>query len=176
MSEHELLKKLKRLSELGYGGEKINAQRLLTSYMEKYAITEAELNEEETTLCQFKFKTTTDEKLLDQIIYKVTNSTQIYGYFSDRQHKRTKKLAGCYCTQAQRIEIEFLFDFYKRLFEKDLGLFFSAFVQKHKLFGQLKDGEKPTESSRDHLFRMAAMMDGMSDETPLKQLEGGGND
>lgn len=171
-SKHELLKKLKMLAEQGVGGEKINAQRLLASYMKKHGITEEELNEERTLPCEFKSKTDIEETLLYQVIYKVTNDKKIYGF--TRRNRRIKHLVGCECTQAQRIEIEFLFDFYKRLYKKDAALFLSAFIQKHELFGKLKDGESPAQIDKEELLKMSILQGGMSDEKPLKQITGGG--
>ena len=48
-----------------------------------------------------------------------------------------------------------------------------AFIQKHELFGSLKDGEKPQEMPDDELLRLALMLRGMSDEQPLRQITGG---
>lgn len=109
-----------------------------------------------------------------QIIYKVTNEKGgIYGFTWRRSGRTCKNLVGYDVTRAQKIEIDFLFDFYKRLYQKERKLFLQAFIQKHELFGSLKDGEKPQEMPNDERLRLAFMQRGMSDEQPLRQITGG---
>lgn len=38
------------------------------------------------------------------------------------------------CTPAEKVEIEYLFDFYKRLWEKEKDAFLAAYIQKHRIF------------------------------------------
>lgn len=78
---------------------------------------------------------------------------------------------GGECTKTQKIEIEFLFDFYKRVYEKDVKLFLKSFIQKHRIFGELKDGEKADAPDSETLRRMQILQSAMSDETPVRQIE-----
>lgn len=87
--------------------------------------------------------------------------------------RKCKTQLGVRCTAAQKAEIEFLFSFYIRVWEKEREALLQAFIQKHRIFGNLKDGEKPTELSEEETERLYAFMRGLSDEQPLKQLEGG---
>ena len=82
-------------------------------------------------------------------------------------------MLGCKCTRAQQLEIEFLFDFYKRTYKKDVDLFLRAFIQKHQIFGVLKDGQKGADIDEETLRKMMMLSNGMSDDKPLKQIEGG---
>ncbi len=171
--KQELLQKLKALSEQGVGGEKMNAQRKLAALMKKYGISEDDLQTNQKNEYRFTYKTETESILLLQTIYKVTNDTQIYSYKYKSNGKKVKNTIGCFCTTEQRIEIDFLFDFYKKTFQKDFELFLRAFIQKHRIFGERidnDDDEKTEEMDRSSLFRMAAMMDGMSDDQPLRQI------
>lgn len=172
-NKRKLLQKMKALADQGVGGEKINAQRLLAGLIKKYGVTDADLDDEKPIPCEFKCKTDMEEKLLRQTIYKVTNETKMYGFTRCSSGRTIKHLVGCECTQAQKIEIEFLFDFYKRVYEKDAALFLEAFIQKHNIFGQLPEGEEPQEVELEKLRRMVTLQSGMSDETPQKQLTGG---
>lgn len=172
-SKQELLKKIKTLAEQGAGGEKINAQRMLSVLMKKYGITDADLDDDKLIPCEFRCKTDTEETLLKQTIYKVTNQVKIYGFARRRTGRTIKHLIGCECTQAQKIEIEFLFDFYKRVYAKDVALFLEAFIQKHCIFGQLPEDEEPQKIELETLRRMVTLQSGMSDETPVRQIEGG---
>lgn len=167
-----LLQKLKALAEQGVGGEKINAQKLLNALMQQYGISDADLDDSNPVLCEFKCKSDIEEKLLIQTIFKVTNSRSMYT-FSRRAGGRTiKHLWGCKCTAAQRVEIEFLFDFYKRVFVKDFDIFVAAFIQKHAIFGDTPSHEEPRRIDLEKLMRMEMLQKGLSDEKPVRQIEG----
>lgn len=169
----ELLRKLKALADGGVGGEKINAQRKLAALMKKYGIAEEELSAEQQICCEFKYRTETELVLLKQTIYKVTNEISFYGFTYTATGRKVARVLGCKCTRAQQIEIEFLFDFYKRTYKKDAELFLQAFIQKHQIFGVLKDGQKGKEVDEETLRKMMMLTKGMSDDQPLKQIEGG---
>ena len=70
------------------------------------------------------------------------------------------------------MEIEYLFDFYKRLWEKEKDAFLAAYIQKHRIFAIRADVE-PQEISREEALEMGALMQGMSDESPLRAIEAG---
>lgn len=172
MDKQELLKKLKALAEQGVGGEKLNAQNKLNELMKKYNVTETELSDDLLLDCEFKYSGERERKLLIQVVYKVTNdSNAVYSfiYTATKRHCRTK--LGCKATAAQKIEIDFLFDFYKKLYAKEEKVFFRAFIQKHQIFGELKEDETPTPTTEEEQMRIYALMNGLSEEQPLKQIE-----
>lgn len=68
------------------------------------------------------------------------------------------------------MEIEYLFDFYKRLWEKEKEAFLAAYIQKHRIFAIRTDIE-PQEISLEEALKMGALMEGMSDESPLRAIE-----
>ena len=174
MNKYELLRKLSALAEKGEGGEKVNAQRKLDELMNKWGISESELETETVIPCEFTYHGEREKLLLAQIIYKVLNERgSIYGFRYTCSGRACKNKLGCKATAAQKIEIEFLFDFYNQLYKSEEKFFFSAFIQKHRLFGDLKDGEKPDEQSLEESMRMSALMDGMREETPVKRLKKG---
>lgn len=175
--KQELLQKLKALAEHGVGGEKLNAQRKLSAFMKKYGITDVELDEDKAFPCEFAYKGERQRRLLSQIIYKVKNEKNtVYSFIYTASNRACRSRLGCKVTKTQKLEIEFLFDFYKRLYEQEEAFFFRAFVQKHRLFGQLKESEQPTELSDEEYQRLYMMRQGMSEEQPLKQITGGGNE
>lgn len=154
MNKKDLLRKLKALAEKGVGGEKINARKKLEALMQKNGITEDELDEETIIECVFDYSSVRERRLLGQIAYG-----------------RRKRRFGCKATLAQKIEIEFLFDFYKRLYKREEEFFFDTFIQKHELYGRLEDGEEPERLSKQDAIKMGALMQGMSDEAPRRQIE-----
>ena len=175
--KRELLLKLKALAERGKGGEAINAQRKLAEYMKKYGISDEELEESTKEVREFRFSGEREKRLLAQIMYKVTDDRESVYVYSSRASGRTiRSKLGCLCTKSQEIEIQMLFDFYKRLYEREEETLFSAFVQKHEIFGRLKDGEAPDKIDRDELMRMMLIAEGLRDDTPRKQIRAGGRD
>lgn len=172
MDKKQLLQKLKALAEQGIGGEKENAQKKLNELMKKFDISEEDISDELEQEYEFSYKGNREKALLRQIIYKVTDKkNNFYGFVYTDSGRACKTKIGCKITKAQKIEIEYLFDFYKKLYQKEEKLFFDAFIQKHQLFGTLKDGEKPTKISLEELARLQAMAFAMSNEQPLKQIE-----
>lgn len=172
MNKKDLLRKLKALAEKGVGGEKINARKKLEALMQKNGITEDELDEETAIECLFNISGIRERRLLMQIIYKVLDSkSNIYIRSDHVGNGRRKRWIGCRATIAQKIEIEFLFDFYKRLYKREEEFFFDTFIQKHELYGRLEDGEEPERLSKQDAIKMGALMQGMSDEAPRRQIE-----
>ena len=175
-NQQERLKKLRALALRGVGGEKEQAEALLAKLSKKYGVSLDELDEEIVREYEFKYSGETQRKLLNQIVYKVTNETgRTFSYRYIASGRACRNTLGAKCTEAQKIEIEFLFDFYKRLYEKEVAALLNAFIQKHELFGQLKEGEKGREISAEERAKLYAMMNGLSDESPLLQIESGEN-
>lgn len=168
--QKELLMKLKALSETGVGGEKENAQELLQKYMRKYGITKKELEFETVKDVLFKFKNEREKMLLLQIVYKVTDSASWYFTYKGKQKISNARIVTC--TNAQEVEIGFLFDFYNRLYKKEEERLFDAFVQKHRLFGTPPKDTEPGPFDEEEYERLIQMMKALSDETPVKQIEG----
>lgn len=172
--ELNLLLKIKALADRADGGEKDNAQRKLAEYMKKYGISEHELEDTEEEVRVFFYSGEREKMLLAQIMYKVTNEKdRCYTYSSTVTGRTIRTKLGCLCTKSQEIEIQMLFDFYKRLYKREEETLFSAFVHKHRIFGHLKEGEEPDHVDEDELMRIMKVSAGLRDETPLKQICGG---
>ena len=168
----ERLKKLRALAHGGVGGEKEQAQAILDKLMKKYDISLDEIDEEILNVYEFEYHGKEQESLLRQTIYKVTNSkTSMWGLAYTCSGRKCKTRLGGKCTAAQKVEIEFLFDFYKRLWDKERQALLQAFIQKHRIFGELKDDEEPTELSDEETEKIFALMRGLSNESPQRQIE-----
>lgn len=176
----QLLQKIKRvqaLAERGEGGEKENAAALLERMMKQYGISESDIAEERREIAWFRYKTPLEEKLLAQVIYSVVGDLPLW----ERKNSNTKrryKLTGVECTAAERLEIEFSYDFFKAAMEKELDRFFSAFINKNGIFPP-PEKERKTENPRglslDELARLESMMAGMDRHTCRVALESGEN-
>ena len=168
MDKAALLKKIRALAERGVGGEADNAEEILRRLMEKYGVSEDELDEEERRRHDFEYHGKEQEKLLRQVIFKVTGG-YAYNLVYNATGRKVKTRLGADCTAAEKVEIEFLFDFYTRLWERERDAFLSAFIQKHRIF-TIRDDIEPQEVSREELLKMQALMLGVSDESPVRAL------
>lgn len=171
--QKERLKKLYALAMRGVGGEKEQAQAILEKLLKKYAITLDELDEEIVEYYELEYHGKEQESLLKQTVYKITDDkNSFYNLRYTHSGRSCKTRLGVHCTAAQKAEIEFLFSFYIRVWEKEREALLQAFIQKHRIFGNLKDGESGKELSPEELQKIYALMNGLSDEQPLKQIEG----
>lgn len=167
----ERLKKLRELALRGVGGEKEQAERLFQKLLKKYDLTEDCIGDDIIEDFMFTVHGKEQQALLIQVVYKVTGDNGRCYDVRNRETGRTKSsLIAVECTAAEKIEIDFLFDFYSRLWTKEKDAFFKAFIQKHQIFGELKPGEEGRKVSEEELMKLYQMMRGLSDETPLKQI------
>lgn len=171
MDKTALLKKIRALAEHGVGGEAENAEKLLARMMKKYGISEAELDEETRVRHDFTYHGGEEKKILKQVVYKVTGG-YTYELVYTASGRKVRTQLGADCTPAEKVEIEYLFDFYKRLWEKEKDAFLAAYIQKHRIFAIRADIE-PQEMSLEESIKMSAIMRGMSDESPLRAIEAG---
>ena len=124
----EKIRKVQALANRGADGEKQSAAALLDRLMTQYGIDEAEIAEERLEKCFFRYKTPYERKLLVQVIYTVTGKIpfKCVGSYSGRARKQV----GIDCTAAERLEIEFSYEFYKAALEEEMERFYSAFLMK----------------------------------------------
>lgn len=169
----ERIKAVQALAERGDRGEKENAAAMLERLMKQYGITESELAEDRRELAWFRYKTPLEHRLLNQIIYAVTGraASGCVGTYTGR----TRKKSGIECTAAERLEIEFSFEFYKAALEKELDRFYIAFIKKNKLFPEKAIDDVPEigEMDLEEAMRLSMMMEGMEEHTRRKALESG---
>ena len=163
-----LAQKLKALAEKADGNEQALAQQKLNDLLSKYNLAESDL-EDTVDYHEFKYKKSWEEILIRQVGFKVLNSTEAY---HTKPSGRKLQEVIFRCTDGQALEIEYLYSFYKALFEKDLDSFLHAFIQKHQLFGTVDDDSvEHNELSNEEIERQRAFVRGMSDESPNKAID-----
>lgn len=173
-NQSERLKKLYALALGGVGGEKENAAALLEKLANRYGIDIEELDAERVRDYEFEYHGDIQRKLLVQTVYKVLGSVDtLHSFRYTHSGRKYKTRLGASCTEAQKIEIEFLFSFYTELFEREQQALLRAFIAKHDIYGELKPGEEPEPQTAEELLKMAALMNGLSDESPRLQIEEG---
>lgn len=171
-----LLQKLKALAERGVGGEKEGAERKLKQLMAKYGVDQLELEGDQVSRYEIKYRGEFEKRLLSQIIYRARNDKE--GQYHRRYGQGSRSILIVECTKAQEIQIRIEFDFYRELLKEEQELLFQAFIQKHRIFressGESEEIRTPEEMER--LERMWAMMQGLQDKgiTPLIGMKGAG--
>lgn len=169
----EKLSRLKALAERGIGGERDNAGKLLDKLLNKYGARLDELDDEQEQDFFFKYSGKEQQALLTQVASYVIGESEHCFYCATPSGKRSKTKICIACTKAQKLEIEFLFDFYKRLWEKEKKTILTAFCLKHELFprktSEISDGEKPTSQEIERIKKAMQML---SDEQPLAAITG----
>ena len=124
------LLKIKALAERGEGGEKEAAIKMYHKLLKKYDIDEKALQKDKLSKHWFTYETDIEENLLVQIFYMVTGDPE---YF--RRTSRTRGTqCGCICTDFEKTEIRFYFEFYKDALNQELEAFLMAFKLKNHLF------------------------------------------
>ena len=163
-----LAQKLKALAEKADGNEQALAQQKLNDLLNKYNLAESDL-EDTVDYHEFKYQRSWEEILIRQVGFKVLNSTEAY---HTKPSGRKLKEVIFRCTDAQALEIEYLYSFYKALFEKDFDSFLHAFIQKHQLFGTVDDGSVEHNTlSAEEIERQRAFVRGMTNDSPNKAIE-----
>jgi hypothetical protein len=168
------LKKLKVLAEQGIDGEKETALKMYEELKCKYNLSDNEILDEPILLEFFRYKDNIENRLLQQICYMVTGSTEIWA----RRDKKYK-LVGCYCTEFEKAEIELYFEYYKRHLESELDIFMTAFCSTNNLYPDENARcykEPEIDCNQDNAKRkkaalMATFMEGHA--RPRKQLNEG---
>ncbi|MCL2841462.1 MAG: DUF2786 domain-containing protein [Defluviitaleaceae bacterium] len=164
------LRKVKALAEgTSNKHERDAALRKFQELMELHGVSESDLEDETMQTHSFKWKGTREKSLLLQIMFKVIGSNNFTTYIYRRGGRKTPREIGLDCTMAQKLEIDFMFSFYKELYEREEKAFFHAFVQKHKLFGTPSDDGN--EMSYDEEVKMRQLMQGMENSSPYKRIE-----
>jgi len=166
---NETLRKIRDLAN-NTGNEHERAAALTKFYelMDIHGITEDDLSDESVTTYDFKWKGVREKSLLLQIIFKVTGNKNLTTFNYRRGGRKVANLLGLDCTKAQKLEIDFMFDFYRELYRREEETFFDAFIQKHQIFGPSSGDSEGLSAAEYH--KMLQLMSGMEDASPHKQL------
>lgn len=164
----ELAKKLRELAQRGIGGEKTNAERLLAKIMSEHGISLESLESVKRYREQFRCKVE-HRFLLAQVAYMILGSgAEIY------KDRRGPSYMQAECTPAEKLEIEAVFDFYKRAYEADLKIFRKAFMQKNQIFpsdGEIVDIDSLSGKEKELSLKARRMAAGLDKHHIRKQLE-----
>ena len=171
------LEKVKALVDRGVGGERENAERMLADLMAQYGVTEEALEDSKASTHWIRYKTNWERKLLFQLAYMYLGPGHAFGCIGSYSGRKRKEV-GIDCTPSQYIEIEADFAFYSAAMEEEMGIFYSAFINKNNLFpppelaGESDDDDVEVDKAR--VMKVGAMMEGMELRTRHKSLGSAG--
>lgn len=133
-NKDEVLKKLLALSKQGVGGEKVNAEALLNKLLKKHGLTIEDIDDtEEIKEWDIHFNTDYERKLIYQVMYMLFPDKDVYHYVNKRRkHNRENLIIKL--TNAQYIEFDYAYTIYKNALNKEFELFYSAFIQKNRIY------------------------------------------
>lgn len=168
------LLKIKALAERGEGGEKESAIKLYNKLLKKYAIDEASLQKDSLHKYWFTYEDDIEEDLLVQIFYMVTGDSK----YSRRRTRTQEDQCGCTCTDFERAEIAFYFEFYKDALRKELEAFLMAFKLKNHLFPDesarcfVPEEDAPAEAEvyTDILIKAQKMAEDIDKQNPVRMI------
>ena len=164
----ELAKKLKALADRGVGGEKLNAERMLTDLLRKHNISIEEVEEPDRSDREFDCQKKQESIMMGCIYSVMGKDVDVFRY----RRKKTGYIVAC--TNAEYLEIEASFAFFWRHYEDELKIFERAFVQKNKLIpfdADSYDRAELTPEEERELNKTLAMMEMMDRKRFRKALE-----
>lgn len=165
------LLKIKSLAERGEIHEAEIARRKLEEGLKRYGLSLEDLNGTVRKRYDYKYRFTWEAQLLVQLGYMVTEIEESFAY--DLNGKQIQKL-GFDFSRAEKAEFDWLWDYYRKEYKKDLDSLFVAFVHKHRMFGPATSNNQQ-KVSREKMARMTAMMLGLGSKTidrKVRQIEG----
>lgn len=169
------LQKILRLAKEGVGGEKLNAQSILTKLLAKYHLTleDIENKDNEETKINFIVKNKDEFSLLRQVAVKVVNSLNIKCTVPFR------KKCSMYVEKRFAAQIVFEYEIYLMEYKKEIKKLkdkqkkerdnlFSAFVQVNALYrtniteDELRNIQIPSKEDLRDIFKMVDEMNPVS--------------
>lgn len=150
----ETAKKLKELAERGEGGEKHNAEYYLNKHLKKHNLTLEDILQDKKELRVFTIKNKNDLRFFTQV------ASSVLGDFT---YKTLKKIIGIELTASEFFEIEGKFDFYSKAYQKELEIFYAAFIQRNHLYKKPSDDDTKKEfkeltpEKKEELYRVLEM-------------------
>jgi hypothetical protein len=132
------LHKLRALKAMAYAksctdAERATAQKMLTRLLNKYDISEAEIDRSVVEWLPFSVKTEHELTLLGQLVaYVRQDSTE---QFIFKRHKRCSGRVYVEVTADEHIEISRLLRIHTKALNKELEYSVQAYIQRNRLFG-----------------------------------------
>lgn len=172
--------KVKALAERGFEGEKTNAERMLNELMQKYNISDDDIDAEKKELYLFDTENNMFLQLFVQI-YHLNYGREREILDGNKIPKKLKKEWAGYgfgdangnvaikCTKAEFIELKILFDIYKEDLKIQYDTFLYAYFIKNNLLLQPSKDDEQKETSKEDIKKTLKAMQ-MSESIEKKEI------
>jgi len=173
MTKDEIINKLlkiKALADNGVSGEKSAAEEMLRKMMNKYGITEEDLDSEKEIVCYFRIHGCKCKDLFRQVAIIYCGVTRIHYIGDDARDKNAKKIRKmtidarpkgsnmvAICTPAKFLELRYAYEMFQQSLDKHLEGMFYAFLHTNDLLAPY-DPSKPKADMDDDEIDLACRM------------------
>lgn len=173
------LRKMKQLADRGVGGERENAERLLSEIAEQYGINLADIEEERLEDFFVTLIESWKHDMLSQLCALKRQELKREGVSLEGDRMSAWKCRGRNiskvknCTKAEWLELMAKLKVLARDYKRQLGNYYHAFLMANNLLVEPEDDEEEKELSREdrsRLFRIAQMAHGIEKSQLNKQL------
>jgi hypothetical protein len=168
----EKLRKIKELSERGFGGEAQAAKLALEKLLSKHNLTMDNLLDEELKLRCFARRSKNDYAILCMCYLKVVGAQRSRTFYKRKGKGEAYKIYVM-LTEIEFAEIYQLYDFHRANFGAEfqrMSLEFQrAYQHKHNLYAA--DSESDCKLSLEEIARILEYSNGMSDNKFVKRIE-----
>lgn len=164
------LNKIKSLAELGEAGEKISAESLLNSLMQKYGITEEDLYDEKEQIYFFKISGYKCRDLFRQVAIIYCGVGRMTYFGNDAQDKYAKKIRKItdhsrprgsnivvICTPSKYIELKYAYEMFQKSFDQHVEGLFYGFLDTNNLLAPYNP-DNPKADMDDETIDIASRM------------------
>ena len=164
------INKVRALAEQGEGGEKISAESLLNSLMQKYGITEEDLYDEKEQVYFFKISGYKCRDLFRQVAIIYCNVDRMTYFGNDVQDKYAKKIRNItdhsrprgsnmvvICTPSKYIELKYAYEIFQKSFDRHVEGLFYSFLDTNNLLAPYNP-DNPKSNMDDETIDIAARM------------------
>ena len=166
MNKLELLQKIKALADFGVSGEKENAQKLLDKLMRKYKIKEEEISEETINIYPIKWRGFKGRQLAVQVFFSIIEDLETRKFYTFKN----RQAGEIHCTPAEFLEWQAKFKFYQYHLNKDLDVFYGAFVHRNKIFGKCTKADDSYKLTAEDI-QMLSLADRLQKHNYALQIE-----
>lgn len=167
-----LAKKLAALADRGVGGEATNAAKLLEKLLANHNLTIEDIEKPEKHWCEYNIALK-HQPLFWQLVFNVVQNYN--GVW--RASSKGKRFILVELTYAEQLELTAKFDHYCRHWDKQIALFNSAFIHKHKLYANRTEDfdaskvTKHTKLSDEDAIMLEQMMRGITRKDFQQRIE-----
>lgn len=147
------LRKILALARQGVGGEKTNAEAMLTKLMAKHGVTLDDLDDSApVSRWDFPYRSDIEKRLLYQIICATLNQPSVDAY-----RQRGKRAMRVDMTKAQKMEVDISFSIYRKALSKEIERCWKAFIYANNIFSTNSRHQDDSTASKTDLAELAAI-------------------